>query len=123
MSSSSIGGIDVAIVRGLPQRMRPRVQTWEVPGLNGYGAAKLGNGNAPFEFSTITYADSFDGANDVIDAMLPLQGTIVSIFDDWGDEYENVLLIEGVPSKMPLIWEGNANAVRVTVQWKAVKTS
>jgi len=49
-----------------------------------------------------------------------LQGTIIGITSDWGDDYENVLAVHMDPAtKKPCIYKG-ANAVRVEIHWKCL---
>lgn len=117
---SSIGAIATDIMRGVPSLIRPRVETWEVPGLDGYGAQTLGSGDAEFELETITYfADNGDADTHIVDCV-DSQGTIVTIVDDYGISFEGMLIVhvDVANSKRPVIHLGNPNAVRVRIGWR-----
>jgi hypothetical protein len=126
---SMIGSIAVNIIRGVPPQLRYRVDTWQVPGIDGYGAMNIGLGDAEFDLLAIVYCDSNDDANGLIVQFTQLQGTIITVFDDFGDEYVNILPVhvDTVNCKTPCIWYGdgqlNANAVRLEVKLKCLTTN
>ena len=118
--------LSFSILRGLPSLLKTRGETWEVPGLDGYGAQTLGQGDGEFDFTTITYEiDTTDADNDIQTAQ-GAQSKLVAITDDWGNSFSNVLITHvdanQPDTKMPIIWQGNPNAVRVTIRWRACKT-
>lgn len=119
---STIGDMYVDIIRGIPQALKTRVDVYEVPGLNGYGAQTLGTGDAEFDLVSVLYCINNAAANVHIRACEALQSTVLILVDDYGDGYGNVLVkhVDTNNAKMPLIWNGNTNAVRVSVKWQMV---
>ncbi len=115
---ASIGGITTTIMRGTPPTTKPRVDTWQVPGLDGYGAQLLGEGDSEFDLTTIFYAASDAAANSKIASCENLQGQLVNVITDFGDTYPNVLVVHMDPAiKRPMIYQGS-NAIRVEIHWK-----
>ena len=115
------------ILRGKPQLLKTRVHTWETPGIDGYGALLLGQGDSgPFDLVSITYQTSNNNADAVLDWADAQQGQLVTIVDDWGDNFAGVtflvLHVDSINSKRPCIYLGNANAVRVEIHWQMVQT-
>lgn len=119
----AIGDVNFDLSRGLPQLLRPRVDLWEVPGIDGYGAQVLGNGQGEFDFVVVSYQPSNSFANSFIDVLNALQGTVVSLTDDWGDDYDNVLVqnVDSRNAKRPCIHNGSA-AVRVECTLRLLMT-
>jgi hypothetical protein len=95
------------------------VDTWEVPGIDGYGAQLLGSGDSEFDLVAISYHTTHDLADTQVNAAALLQGTLVTIIDDWGKTFTNVLIAKADTSqaKRPCIKDGNANSVRVEVHF------
>lgn len=123
---ATIGGISVDILKGLPLLKKERVETWVVPGLDGYGAQTLGQGDSEYDLVSVLYivgANPNDDANTHIDACTALQGTVISLTDDWGDGYTKVLVVKVDPTnaKRPVIYQG-VPGVRVEIAWKLVCT-
>jgi hypothetical protein len=89
---ASVGGITCDIVRpNTPTANKQRVETWVVPGLNGIGAQKLGLNDAEWEFTLVefdTKANVFSWAASIE----ALQGTIITIVDDWDRTYLLMLM-------------------------------
>jgi len=127
-TAPSIGGVEFDIIHGLPQIARFRVEVWEVPGLDGYGAMTLGKGNAEFDLVSIFYSaneDDNDGSADLIIAQsIALQGTAVNVVDDWrassgGDPYGPCIVqkVDASNAKKRVIFEGDDSAIRVEIRW------
>lgn len=125
--AASFGGISTSILT-MPSApvTKQRVDTWQVPGLDGYGAQLLGEGDSEFDVTAIVYcqASGLTSADAIAEQLIVnmelLQGTIISIVSDWGDNYENVLAIHMDPAvKQPCIYRG-AMAVRVAIRWKCL---
>lgn len=121
MAIGTIGGFNVDIIRGLPQFLRPRVESWTVPGLDGEGAQTLGKGDAEFDLQTVNYPTNLAAADTFIAAAVSLQGTIVSVVDNYGNTFPNVLVkhvaADGPGVKRPMIWKGS-NSARVELNWR-----
>ena len=122
----SIGGVTFDIIRGLPAPLKTVVETWRVPGLDGYGAQRQGLGDAEFALSTVAYVADNAAANALIAAASALQGTVVDVLDNWATQYSHVL-IAGVDASDPgakkAVRRNNAAAVRVEIRWKMVTAS
>ena len=125
MASGSIGTVDVDIIRSRPVGLKSRVEKWEIMGLDGYGSMILGNGDAEFKLMTITYLDSDADAESHIADCEGLQGSIITVTDNWGNDYDNVLIehVDTNNSKFPVIYQGNAEAVRVVIFWDMCTSS
>ena len=100
---ASIAGIACTFCRGHIPANRPRVRVWQVPGVNGYGAKILGLGESEFRILVEIQSTSL-GANTFYAAMEALQGSIVTIINDWGNIFTNCLLTRiGPPQKVAQI--------------------
>lgn len=93
----SVGAVTCDIVRGDAPDLKERVDLWQTPGLDGYGAQTLGKSEAEATFLAI----KFDTAAAVVtwfEAIEALQGTVATITNDWGDAY-SVLIVEIEPRR------------------------
>jgi hypothetical protein len=118
---SSVGAISTDIMRGLPQGLKERLEVWEVPGIQGYGALKLAKGDAAFELQTVKYAADNTAAQAYKVAAEAAQGTVVTVTDDWGTAYAGALIEHVEITKQPCIRNGSAQ-VRVEARWKMCLT-
>jgi hypothetical protein len=118
---SDIGGVSVDILRGIPQLQKSRVELWQVAGLDGYGAQVLGLGDAEFLATGILYVADQPSADVFFDAINALQGTVVSLTDDFAVSYSGILVVHvQVAPRQPVIKNGNPNAVRCQVDLRCV---
>jgi len=126
--SASIGGQSVDIIRKLAVDLKLRTEKFEVSGLDGYGAQTLGLGDSEFQLIVVKYCSSYSdlasnntAANTLIAALNAMEGTIISLVDNWGDTYNHVLVgaVESNEAKSPMIHLGN-NGVRVQVTFACV---
>jgi len=90
---ATIGGITCTFVKpDFVRGPKQRLEVWQSPGLDGYGAQSLGLGDAEFRVTAVFYEVSAD-----VEAWFRLlellQGTIVSITDDWGLTYTGLLIV------------------------------
>lgn len=121
--SSSIGAVEFDLVHGLPAALKLRTEVWEVAGLDGYGALTTGNGDAEFQLRSIVFISDTENnsttANLVISSVAALQGTAVTVVDDYGDTYDSIIVehVE-VLSKKACIFEDDVNAIRLEFLWK-----
>lgn len=118
---SSIGTIPVAvdILRERMAVLKQEVDVWRVLGLDGYGAMVLGLGSAESRITVIAYAATNADADDLIDSLEQMQGTVQSITDDFGDTLDNALIVhvhsDGPQVKQACIKDGSASVVRVQI--------
>lgn len=120
---TGIGAISFDLMRGLPSKWQPRVETYKIPGVDGTGAMLLGSGDDGNELVTVKFCADNATANAQIVLYRALVGTVQGIVDDWTDLYYNYLIVD-VDVKDPkkaAIWNGNDAAVRLEAHWKIIK--
>jgi hypothetical protein len=112
--------LDFDIIPAIPPTPRQVSTTWVTPGMDGFGALQDGSRAEEFTFSTVFYADSSEDANDHGTAAIALESTALTLTNDWGDDFENVFVIEVNTDgfKKPCNHKGNANAVRCQIFWR-----
>jgi len=106
----SIGGITCDRISGRVSPLKTTAEVRRRPGLDGYAIQQTGQGEAPVELVAHRY-DTAAAVQTWLDSLAELQGTIVTLVDDWGDTYENVFvsLVDPRP-KAPIIYNGAARA-------------
>lgn len=105
---SAVGSLSVDLLSGTPLSMRERVETWNVPGLDGLGAQLLGQGTASTKLVTVTLLASAALANAHIAAAEALVGTIVTVTDDSSQSFANCLVLGVlVTEKRAVVHEGS----------------
>lgn len=105
---AQVGSVVCDIVRGLRRPLEDRVRTWNVPGLDGYGAHNLGRHDSSFQFRLVRYGSAAT-VQSWIDALQALQGTAVTVINDWGDSFTNMLIERiGDPLKQAALGYGGA---------------
>lgn len=90
---AAIGGITCTFVKGDIPSAKGRLDVFYVPGINGPGAHYLGTGDSPFAVRAVLISTGvlcLAWAN----ALQALQGTVVTIENDWATSYTNCLLLE-----------------------------
>jgi hypothetical protein len=95
----SIGDITCFRVIGSLPVPKMKLAVWTVPGINGYGVQALGNQDQAFECLAVLYG-SISNVIAFKDALDGLQGQIVSIVDDLGDETDNCVIVEVGQARM-----------------------
>lgn len=119
---AGIGGVACDFVRGDLRALKERVEVWSVPGIDGYGAQKLGLGDADFLFTGVIH-DTVANVTAWVAAIAALQGTaLVSIVDDWGVTFTNCLITRvGMPRRSA--WKDGSIACRCELDVEGVKTA
>jgi len=88
---SDIGGVSCDLLSGPAPALRERVEVWQVPGIDGYGAQTLGKGDAQYSFAAVRFGTSAE-----VDAwyasVQALQGSVLTVVDDWGTSHTSILL-------------------------------
>lgn len=90
---ASVGGISCSFVRGTAGALKERVELWQRPGLDGYGAQKLGLGDSDSSFRCSLYGDKAT-VYGWIGSLEALQGSIAVVVND--DDESVSLLISDV---------------------------
>ena len=112
---ASIGAVSCDYVRGDLGANRQRVRTWQVAGLDGYGAKRMGAGDSQFAVEVVKRGTSAQ-CNTFRAAIEALAGQIVSIVNDWGDTFTYCLITKiGPPRKTAEIRYGGA-CVRIRIE-------
>ena len=107
--ATNIGGVSCDIVRGQIGGLKTRLELWQIPGLIGYGAQDLGLGDSEFVFVGIKY-DTEANIETWIASMEALQGTVISVEDDWEQTHTNLLAVRvGTPRKTAVIVDGSTD--------------
>jgi hypothetical protein len=91
--AATIGGITCTFVRGHAPRTKMRLELWHIPGLSGFGAAAMGNGDSQFQFTGVLYSNEA-GVLAWKLAIEALQGTIISVLNDLGITYTYCLVVK-----------------------------
>ena len=86
---ASVGGVTVEILRGNIAPQTQRVDTWHIPGRTGIGAQLMGLNQSSFSYQCILIAAqaSVEGR---LASLSALQGTIISVTDDFGETRANL---------------------------------
>lgn len=114
---ASIGAVSCSILRGNPRPQQERVETFEIPGIDGVGVHLYGKGGGEWEAEAVLY-DSAANVDIWHAAIASLQGSIVPIVNDWSVTTSSVLILSvGQLDKRVAIGEGGCRgSVRLTLQ-------
>lgn len=113
---AGIGGVSCDMVKGNARGLKQRVEVWQLPGIDGYGAHKVGQGDAEFSFLGIKY-DTAANVQSWVAAIEALQGTVVSIVDDWGVTFTPCLIVSvGRPRRMAAVRPGSSYTCRGEIE-------
>jgi hypothetical protein len=105
---STVAGITCTFVRGDAPAPKQRVQLWQMPGVDGFGAQTLGLGDSEFQFTAVFY-----GTRSAVGAwaasIQALQGRLAVVVNDWGTSYPRCLICKiSVPKYSPAAFQGGA---------------
>ena len=94
---ASVGGVNCTFVRGGANQPKTRLELWQVPGIDGYGAMDVGRGDASFQFLLVKYGSTGTVESWIL-SIEALQGEVVSITDDHDTVHANCLVVRvGLP--------------------------
>jgi hypothetical protein len=120
---ADLGGEAVNIVRGRPEELALRVDTWQTPGIDGVGSQTLGQGSEPSPLQTVAYFENDALAEAHIAACKALKGQVISMEDNWENEYENLLVIDvRTANSKRAVFRNNQAQVRVQIEWMVQAT-
>ena len=116
-----IGSITCTFVRGEASLPKQRLNVWQVAGVDGFGAQKMGLGDSPFQFVCVLY-----GTPAVVGAWAAsiqnLQGSVVAAINDWGTTYGDCLICRVSPPRFtPALHQGGARG-EIVVEGVKVST-
>ena len=120
----TIGGITVDLMNGNVLPMSQRLEAWQIPGVDGYGAQKLGLGNGDFPLSTTAFKTSLADADAHILACEALVGgDPVTIVDQFGDTYTLAALVIACAPAKSYVKNNGAAAWRCDVQFSLLRVT
>jgi len=95
-------------VKGEAPLPKQRLALWQVPGIDGFGAQKMGLGESEFQFVAVRY-----GTPAVVGAwalaVQALQGQVIAVVNDWGTAYGRCLVAKISPPRYrPAYGQGGA---------------
>jgi hypothetical protein len=91
---ATVGGISCTFVKGaLPSALRMRSERWQRAGINGEGLQLLGYAGVETTIKAVLYSNSA-GVNAWATSMQALQGTVVTVVDDWSTTGTRMFLQE-----------------------------
>jgi len=105
---AGVGGVVCDFVRGGVAGLKQRVEVWQRPGIDGYGAMALGLGDSSFFFTLVVF-DTIANVEAWILLVEALQGSVISVVDDWGVNHSS-LLVEEVSEPRRSVALGNGGA-------------
>ena len=114
--AGSIGAVSCSFVHGECKPLSQRIPVWETPGLSGYGAQKLGLGDAPFRVSAV-YFGSEANAEAWLVLVQATVGTTVTITNDRSEAFANCLIQRvGEPRWSPAVNASSTHRCEVLVE-------
>jgi hypothetical protein len=91
MANPKLGDIDIDILHGVIPGLKQVVETWRMRGVAGYGARTDGLGDSEFVVQAIKFIPDADLV-DTLTVIEALQGTVITIVDDFRIENSNCLI-------------------------------
>lgn len=118
---ASIGGVSCDFVHGGPPAgLEPVLQEWRVSGMTGRGAQDMGKDADRATYQAVKH-DSEANVLTWITNVQGLQGTLVSVVDDWGQTWTYFLVLRvGRPQMMPAQGNGYTTRGQISVTGRVV---
>lgn len=113
--------ITCTFIKGRAEGLKQEVETWRVPGRDGYGAQVTGLGGGEFAFRCILYGD-----REAIDEWIAdMEGLAsqddVEVDNDWGTTFTKLLVREvSAPSETVAL---HAGGIRCEIMIRGIKTA
>jgi hypothetical protein len=96
---AAIGAVTCDFVKGDARDLKDAVDTWTVPGIDGYGAMGVGKRGSLVQFLAVRYAAAATVLT-WLGSIQALESDVVSIVDDLGTTHTNILITRiGRPTK------------------------
>jgi len=120
--SGTVGGYACDYVSGHAQPLAEEVEVWRTPGIDAYGAQKIGVGDGAFDFRLLRF--NTDATVDLWAAVIrALQGTLVTIVNDRGDTFTNCLIMRVSQPNITAIIGAGGETTRGEIKIMGVRTS
>jgi len=116
---ASIGGVSTLMVKGEGVDNSERLDIYQVPGHDGYGAQKLGQGDSRWAFRGI-HIDTLANVNTWIGLMLSAKSAVISIVDDFGTTHTNLLVNEVTFPQRQVVYYNATLLVRVEMVLRGI---
>ena len=125
----SIGGVSLDLLKGRVPTLRDTVEVWRRDGFDSYGARTNGKADGEFALMSVKYVtgatkqDAWDAAEVHLDDCRELQGTTVTVLDEFNISFEDCLVVkmdEAKVQKKACIKDG-LNGVRVEIPWQMLR--
>ena len=134
MPSGLIGDLGFDLIKGLPQlQTRTRTESWQTPGIDGYGVQTIGQGDTSFNLTCVKYVNTSvegsinDDANALIADSNALQGTFITIVDNCGDTYDGICVLSvntnSQRAKKAVKNFKNTAAIRVEILFECIRAT
>ncbi len=123
--ATTLGAVacDLINEREAAHTLRTRVETWQNPGIDGYGAQTLGRGDAGIRFQAVKY-DTLANIETWIGNIEAVQGTVVSVTDSSNVTFTNVLVTAvRVVDRSAAVIPGSTVTMRAELSVEGVKVS
>jgi len=109
------------MVRGSIPAVRERSEVWQVPGVDGYGVALLGQGDTKFKLLAVSYS-SLVGVELWAASLQALQGTIGTVANDLGESWSTCFFERvATPTIRAAYMPGSAITHRAEIEIDAVR--
>lgn len=122
--ATNVGNVSCDIVDASVNSLKSVIETWRVPGLDGYGAQDLGKGNAPWQARAVEY-DTSANIETWFAAIEALEGSVISLETGPGTAviYSSLLVLDvRRVRRKTVLYEGN-DRVRGEIALTGVKTT
>lgn len=95
----AINSIPFISLRGLVQPITMALEDISRPGVDGQAFRQMALRSPPFEMLGVVDCDDFAAARSLIQNLGELQGGTVSVTDDFGSTFDNVMLLRVAPEQ------------------------
>lgn len=96
----SINSIPFISLRGLVQPVMMAMEDVSRPGVDGHAYRHMALRSPPFEMLGIVDCDDFPAARSLIETLSELQGFTVTVVDDFGTTFSNVMVLRVEPDQI-----------------------
>ncbi len=120
--ATSVGAVAIDFLRGNIAPQTQRVEAWFIPGRTGMGAQLMGSNQNRFAYRAVLYGTPAAVETRLV-SLAAVQGTVVTITDDFGKARTNCLVMQvGIPQRKKIILNG-ADGMRAQVGVAGILTA
>ena len=119
---AAIGDISFITIKGTPRPMGMETEPLTRPGVDGTAFRELGTRGQPFQVTTIVDVDDAADAKTALESYAALRATLVTLTDDLGNSWANVMVIDVEPIEVKAVESGvgglsQTGGVLVSARW------